>query len=322
MSPRLGYVVLVVASVAGGVLMSMQTRMNAGLAVAQDSGWIAAAWSFGSGFLVIAPIAMLVPRVRRGVGRFLREVTAGRVPWWTLIGGTIGAVFVLAQGLVAPLVGVALFTVVGVAGQSIGSVTVDRLGFLGMPKRWVTWPRLVGAVLVVVAVTVATWPELGTAAALWWLLLLPFVNGAFRGVQQAINGRIREEAGSSAIAATFVNFTGGAVVLVLAALGAWAVTGRGPAPVSEPWLLLGGVLGLIIIALQAYGVRRLGTLVLGLAMIAGQLAASVTVDLIIPLPGTSLEPWQVAGALIAFVAVAVAALPATRRLPTSAGDAP
>src|SRR5690606_2390534 len=139
---------------------------------------------------------------------------------------------------------------------------------------------------------VATWPELGAASAMWWLLLLPFVNGAFRGVQQAINGRIREEAGGSAVAATFVNFTGGALVLVLAAFASWAATGRGPVAVDEPWLLLGGMLGLIHIALQAYGVRRLGVLVLGLAMIAGQLASSVTVDLLIPLPGTRLEAWQ------------------------------
>src|SRR5690606_33270803 len=150
---------------------------------------------------------------------------------------------------------------------------------------------------------VATWPELGAASAMWWLLLLPFVNGAFRGVQQAINGRIREEAGGSAVAATFVNFTGGALVLVLAALAAWAVTGQGPVPVSEPWLLLGGMLGLIHIALQAYGVRRLGVLVLGLAMIAGQLVASVAIDLVMPLPGTEFGAWQLAGALIAFLAV-------------------
>src|SRR5690606_32401965 len=125
------------------------------------------------------------------------------------------------------------------------------------------------------------------------------------GVQQGINGRIREESGS-AIAATFVNFASGAIVLVLTALIAWGVTGRGPVPVSEPWLLLGGLLGLIHIALQAYGVRRLGVLVLGLAMIAGQLVASVAIDLILPLPDTQFDVWQLAGAILAFVAVAVA----------------
>jgi len=301
-----------VASLGGGVLVSLQTRMNAGLAVEQDSGWYAAAWSFGSGFLVITPIALLNPRVRTGLGRFFGAIGAGRLPWWTAVGGTIGAVSVLAQGLVAPVVGVALFAVVGIAGQSIGSVTVDRTGFLGMPKRGLTWPRLGGAVLVVVAVAIASWPELGGGAVVWGLLLLPFLTGAVRGVQQAINGRIREESGS-AVAATFVNFTGGAVVLVLAALVAWAVSGRGPVAVSEPWLLAGGMLGLIHIALQAYGVRRLGTLVLGLAMIAGQLAASVAIDLVLPLPGTVFGAWELAGAILAFVAVAVAALPATPR---------
>lgn len=312
MGTRWGYILIVALSVVGGALMVMQARINAGLAVAQDSPWYAAAWSFGSGFLVVSLLVLLNPRLRRGVVRFFREIAAGRLPWWTAIGGTIGAIYVLAQGLVAPAVGIALFTVVGVAGQSLGAVTVDRLGFLGMPRRGVTWPRLVGAGLVVIAVTVATWPELGGATAVWWLLLLPLVNGLLRGVQQAINGRIREESGS-ALAATFVNFGGGALVLVAAAVVGWAVSGQGPIAISEWWLLLGGLLGIVHIAWQSFGVRWLGTLVLGLAMIAGQLVTSVVLDLVLPLPGTSVDGWQVAGATLAFIAVLVAALPAARK---------
>ncbi|HWL59539.1 MAG TPA: DMT family transporter [Microbacteriaceae bacterium] len=308
MGTRWATLLFVALSVVGGALMVVQARMNAGLAVAEDSPWYAAAWSFGSGFLVVSVVVLLGARVRHGVARFFREIAAGRLPWWTAIGGTIGATFVLAQGLVAPAVGIALFTVVGVAGQSLGAVTVDRLGFLGMPRRGLTWPRLVGAVLVVIAVTVATWSELGGATAVWWLLLLPLANGLLRGVQQAINGRIREESGS-AIAATFVNFGGGSIVLVVAAGIGWAVTGQGPVAIDEWWLLFGGLLGIVHIAWQSFGVRWLGTLVLGLAMIAGQLVTSVVLDLVLPLPGTAVDGWQVAGVALAFIAVLVAALP-------------
>lgn len=304
---RLTYLALVLLSVAGGVLMSIQTRVNAGLAVEEGSGFLAAAWSFGSGFLVIAVIAMLLPGIRRGVLRFLGEVAARRLPWWLVAGGTIGAFFVFAQGVAAPAIGLALFTVVGVAGQSIGAITLDRMGVIGMPRREATWPRIAGAVLVVVAVVIASWPELGVAAA-WWLLALPLVNGLLRGVQQAINGRIRAEAGSAA-ASTFVNFAGGAAVLVVAALVAWAVTGEGPVAVSTPWLLVGGLLGLVHIFIQSFGVRRLGVLVLGLAMIAGQLAAAVAIDLVAPLPGTTFTWLEALGAVLAFAATGIAAIP-------------
>ncbi len=307
---RWTYAGLVVLSVVGGVFMSLQTRANAGLAVAEASGFYSAAWSFGSGFLVIAAVALLIPSIRRGILRFLGEVAARRLPWWLVAGGTIGAFFVFAQGISAPVVGLALFTVVGVAGQSIGAITLDRLGIIGMPRREITWPRLAGAVLVVVAVVIGTWPELGIVSA-WWLLALPLVNGLLRGVQQAINGRIRTEAGS-AVASTFVNFAGGAAVLVIAALIAWAVSGRGPIVVSTPWLLIGGLLGLVHIFIQSFGVRRLGVLVLGLAMIAGQLAAAVVIDLVAPLPGTTFTWLEALGALLAFGSVGVAAIPARR----------
>ena len=314
---RLAYLALVLLSVGGGILMSIQTRVNAGLAVEEASGFYSAAWSFGSGFLVVAVVAMLLPRVRQGVVRFLREVAARRLPWYLVAGGAIGAFFVFAQGIAAPVIGLALFTVVGVAGQSLGAITLDRMGVIGMPRRDVTWPRLAGAVLVVVAVVIASWPELGVAAA-WWLIALPLVNGLLRGVQQAINGQIRAEAGS-ALASTFVNFAGGATVLVIAGLVAWAVTGRGPVAVSTPWLLVGGLLGLVHIFIQSFGVRRLGVLVLGLAMIAGQLAAAVVIDLVAPLPGTTFTWLETLGAILAFGATGIAAIPVRRGKPLQEG---
>jgi len=310
---RSALLALVVLSVVGGALMTLQTRLNAGLAVVEGSGFLAAAWSFGSGFLVIAAIAMAVPGVRRGTRRFLGEIRAGRLPWWLTAGGVIGALFVLAQGVAAPATGLALFTVVGVAGQSIGSLTLDRAGIIGMPRRPATSPRVAGAALVVIAVVIASWPELGLGAA-WWLLSLPLLNGLLRGVQQAINGRIRAEAGS-ALAATLVNFAGGALVLVVAALIAWAATGRGPVPVSTPWLLLGGALGLMHIFIQSFGVRRLGVLVLGLSMIAGQLLAAVVLDLVAPLPGTAFVWPEALGAVLALGSVGVAAIPLRRATP-------
>ncbi len=311
---RWGYAGLVLLSVLGGILMSLQTRLNAGLSVAEGSGFYSAAWSFGSGFVVIGIVALLVPSIRGQVRLFLAEVRAGRQPWWMVAGGTIGAFFVFAQGVAAPVTGLALFTVVGVAGQSIGAVTLDRAGIIGMPKREVTWPRLSGAVLVVVAVVIATWDDIagGVTAVAWLLLALPFVNGVLRGVQQAINGRIRAVSGS-AFASTFINFAGGAAVLVLAALVAWAVTGRGPVVVSTPWLLLGGLIGLMHIFIQSFGVRRLGVLILGLSMIAGQLAAAVAIDLVAPLAGTAFTWLELVGAALAFAATGVAALPAQRR---------
>ncbi len=55
-------------------------------------------------------------------------------------------------------------------------------------------------------------------------------------------------------------------------------------------------------------VRTLGVLVMGLALLAGQLAAAVAFDVLTPLPGERIGPLTVVGAALTLVAVLVAAV--------------
>ena len=50
----------------------------------------------------------------------------------------------------------------------------------------------------------------------------------------------------------------------------------------DPWLYLGGPLGVLFIAVSAHVVRVLGVLVLALAAIAGQVIGALAIDWIAP----------------------------------------
>lgn len=114
------WIALVGSALAGG-LVSTQGRINGGLSNALGNGYVAAAVSFGSGFLILCVVMLISRRGRRGLKRVGDEARSGRFPIWAFIGGTGGALFVLSQGLIATITGLAMFTVSIVAGQVLGS---------------------------------------------------------------------------------------------------------------------------------------------------------------------------------------------------------
>jgi bacterial/archaeal transporter family-2 protein len=308
----------VVAAIGVGVLIATQTRINGELGARLGDGYTAAILSFASGLVLVLIVTLALPGGRRGIARLGSALRHRRIPWGYCLGGAAGAMFVLGQGLLGAVLGVALFTVGIVAGQTTSSLLIDRRGLGSMPARRITPQRLVGAILAVAAVAVAGLGELRTAVPIA-LILVPVVIGLLAGAQPALNGQLRVTAGSAA-AATTVNFIVGATILAVVALVHAGIAGWPTRFPPEPWLYLGGVVGVAFIAAQTVIVRALGVLLMGLAMLAGQLAAAVLFDLLLPVPGHLLEPVTIAGAAVTLLAVGVAAIPA-RRVRASSGSA-
>lgn len=313
---------VVVAAVAVGALIATQTRLNGELGSRLGDGFTAAAISFGSGLVVLATALLALPAGRRGLGRLAGAIRSGRMPWWHLLGGVGGAVFVLGQGLLGAILGVALFTVGIVAGQTVSSLLIDRRGLGSMPARPLSAQRMLGAVLAIAAVVAAGSGEPPGRAPIV-LVIVPVLIGLLVGGQAALNGEVRVVAGS-AVSATLVNFAVGSVILVAAAVVHAGIAGWPSRYPAEPWLYLGGVAGVVFIAAQTVIVRILGVLVMGLALLAGQLGAAVVFDLVVPLPGDGITAVTVAGAAVTLGAVGIAAVPGrrARRVRASSGGAP
>lgn len=298
--------VAIAATVVAGVLVATQSRINGELGQRLDDGFVAALISFGSGWLILLAVLAFSPRGREGMRRLAREVREGRLAWWVLLGGLGGAFFVLAQGLVAAIIGVAIFTVAIVTGQTLTGLIVDATGFAGVRRTAVGPTRLLGAALTVVAVVVAVVPRLSGADFAFAAIVLPLLAGLAIGLQQGLNGRVRTEA-RSALAATTVNFTVGTAALAVATGIHLAMVGLPEALPTNPLLYLGGAVGAIFIAIQAVTVVRIGVLVLGLCLVAGQLAAALVFDVVAPL-GPSSTSATVVAVVLAFAGVLVASI--------------
>ncbi|MEU2615279.1 DMT family transporter [Micromonospora sp. NPDC007271] len=298
---------------ASGVAVAVQSRINGELGVRLADGIAAAVVSFGLGLLVLLVLIPATPAGRRGLVALRAALREGSLRPWHCLGGVCGALLVATQGLTIGTLGVAVFTVAVVAGQTGSSLLVDRAGVGPTGRQPVTPPRLVGAVLTVLAVLLSVSDRLGDPGALA-LAVLPLLAGMGIAWQQAVNGRVRGATGS-ALTATGVNFTVGTVALLAALAVEMAVRGRptGGFP-DEPWLYLGGPIGIVFIALAAAIVRFTGVLLLGLATIAGQIVGAVLLDTVLPTAASHPGPATLLGGALTLIAVLVAALgPASRR---------
>jgi transporter family-2 protein len=185
---------------------------------------------------------------------------------------------VASQGLAVGTIGVALFSVAVTAGQSASALLVDHLGFGPAGHQPWSVPRAVAALFAIAAVVIAT-AERSVASfsvAVVSLALLALVAGADTSVQQAINGRVSRVVGPWVT--TLNNFTVGTAGLLVAFALSFLRGGELDGLPSQPWLYVGGLLGICFIWLAAVLVRVHGVLVLGLAVIAGQVVGAVVIE--------------------------------------------
>jgi transporter family-2 protein len=298
----------IVFALACGALTALQSRVNGELARAIDDPYTAATISFGSGLAILLVALALWRPGRRGLGKVVVALRGRRLEWWMVLGGLSGAWFVTTQGLSVGVVGVALFTVAIVAGQTLGGIVFDLTGLGPGGRRRLTVTRLAGAVLALAAIGWAVSAQLAHDVPLL-VMALPFVAGIAAAWQQAVNGRVRSVA-ESALTATVVNFAVGTAALVVVMLVHAASDGW---PTSMPeawWLYAGGAIGCVFIAGQAVLVRNVGVLVLALCGVAGQLAAALSLDLLAPTSDRPVDVATIGGTVLALVAVVIASLAA------------
>lgn len=306
-------------AILGGAFVAVQSRLTGELGKELGDGYLAAFISFGSGLVILGIALLVLPKARRGLRRTASALRVGTFPWRYCTGGFAGAFLVLSQGLTVALLGVALFTVATVCGQTISGLVIDRNGLGTMAAKAVTFTRLIGSVLALAAVIWAVSAELVGDIPIW-ALVMPFLAGLGIGWQQAVNGQVRGFS-ESAVTATFVNFVVGTVVLLAIALVHVSFAGWPARLPTNGTLYLSGAIGVAYIAAATVLVRVLGVLLLGLGTIAGQLTASLGIDLLFPAQGQVVAWTTIAGTILTLLAVALAAIP-SRAIMRPKGTAP
>ena len=304
------------AALLAGALSSLQSRANGTLAHAFASPVDASLWSFGSGWVVLLAALVVLPGPRRALREVVGAVRSGRLPWWQTLGGLSGGFFVAVQTNAVPVLGVALFTIAIVGGQTTNALLVDRLGIGPAGHVPVTVGRVMAGLTTFVGVGVAASARSGSGGADGIPLLpvaLTVLAGAAIALQQALNGRVNRVSGDVVVTST-INFTWG-LGLLLGWAGLLLARGglRAPATWDLPWwAYVGGLIGIVYVAIGAVVVHHLGVLVATLMTLTGQLVSAVLVDLLDPAARSHVGPQLLAGVVITLGAAVGAGVAAQR----------
>lgn len=294
-------------AVAVGVGVAIQSRINGEFGARIDDGVYVAVVSFGTGLICAIAFVLLSAKGRAGCGLALRGLRTGGLRWWQLLGGLGGAMYVASQSITVATLGVALFTVCIVAGQTANSLVVDRLGLGPAGVHALTAARAGAAALTVVAVFIGVSDRWSVSDFKPMFILLVVIAGAAAAFQQAFNGQVARVADSAPVS-SLVNFVVGFLALLLILAVGHLASGDGlpalPSPFSgDWWLYVGGPMGFAYTLGLALVVRTLGVLVFGLCAIAGQLLGALLLDLVAPAHGGEVT-WQLVTA-VALTLVAV-----------------
>ena len=142
----LGYLLVLATS----ALNAVQTGCNARLQKGLTQPLMAAAWVYAIGLAGLGS-ALAIGAAWRGAA-WANASALGRVPWWALVGGLLGASYIIAMVTMAERVGSAAFMALSFAGTISMSVAIDHFGWLGMKHHPAGLWRLIGCGLMAAGV--------------------------------------------------------------------------------------------------------------------------------------------------------------------------
>jgi len=294
-------------------MIAIQTRANGELSHLLHNGTQAALYSFSSGLLALLLVTPFNAGIKQGVSNLKHAVVSHQISKWKLFAGSLGGCFVAMQSTIVPLLGVAIFSVASIAGQTAMSLIVDRIGLTGGGKKLISVRRLLAAFLTVLAVLVSVWDRIDANNLSLFAVALAGIAGAIVGVQRALNGQINEHSHQS-FTTSLLNFiTGTALLLILVIIGVvFGFNHLSAFPAGPWWIYTGGVIGVIYIAFTSTIVQHLGVLTFTLFSVGGQLVGSLIIDLVSPTDGVSVSAYLVTGIAMTYAGVIAGGVSSSR----------
>ncbi|MFM2154513.1 MAG: hypothetical protein RL382_414 [Actinomycetota bacterium] len=287
-----------------GAMIALQARANGELSHRLNNGLQAALVSFGSGLIIIFVITLFNTKIKAGIKNLRQAVANKEIARWKLFAGALGGSFVAIQTQIVPLIGVAIYSVASIAGQTAMSLIVDRIGLTGGGKKLISPRRVLAAFLTVIAVLVSVWDRIDANNLSMLAVTAGGIAGAIVGIQRALNGQINEYSKQS-FTTSLLNFmTGTAFLLILIITG--LILGKNelsPLPSGPWWIYTGGVIGVIYIAFTSTIVQHLGVLTFTLFSVGGQLVGSLIIDLVSPTAGVSVSAYLITGIVMTYAGV-------------------
>ena len=137
-------------AIAAGLGITLQTTLNGQLAKGVGGDSVAAAlFSFTAGAVCLGVFSLM----RGGIVASLAAIPAQ--PWWSLLGGLLGAGALLSYVVLAPKIGLSALLGLAIAGQIVSSLVIDHFGLIGASERPVSLVKLAGSMVMLAGLAIA-----------------------------------------------------------------------------------------------------------------------------------------------------------------------
>lgn len=211
------------------------------------------------------------------------------LPLWFYLGGAIGLLTSLSNNFCIGKISITSILALGLFGQTVIAIIVDRTGLLGMEKRPFRPSSLVGIAFALAGIVFML--DFSERSALW-AILIAFAGGVTNVLSRTVNARLSYHVG--ALDGSFINHLVGLPLSILAML----LLGQGevfPGFFPQAWMYIGGTMGVATVLLLNVIVPKLPAFQVTMLTFVAEVFAGVAIDL---LTGTDISSRTFTGGLI------------------------
>ncbi len=270
---------------AAGVMLSAQTAVNARLRIFVKTPFLSAMFSCSTSFILL----MILLLATKGGSLFVRDTFSG-TSWWMFTGGLLGAFVLVGCIALFPVLGAVQTTVLPIFGQILMGILADAFGWFGYERKILSAAATAGIGILIIGIVCAVIlpgietrdgqasGETASEKKTGWQIL-GVLAGMASASQSAVNGRLGVVTGSSLLASCI---SVGTVCIVVALINISQHNFSTLRDLSEEkppwWALIGGIFGVGIVFLNAYAAPLIGTGMLMIFSVSGQLLCSILIQ--------------------------------------------
>jgi len=250
-----------------GMLIAVMIAFNGGLT--ERYGVYSAAVIIHVIGLILITAIVLIKR---------EKVFAKRHAWFLYLGGVIGVFTTVFNNFAFGRISISAILALGLLGQSVAGLVIDRYGLWGMPKYLFTKSKLIGLIITLfgIASMITSFEIIA--------VIVSFAAGVAIVTSRVANGKLADL--TNIRVSTFYNYMIGLAgsVLVFIILGGNEVLlpEFGVDSLSSSWwIYLGGTLGVGVVLLSNIVVVKISAFYLSLLIFIGQIFTGIIIDIVI-----------------------------------------
>jgi len=208
-----------------------------------------------------------------------------RLPLYVYSGGAIGVATTLFNIWSFELISLTAITGLGLLGQAISSIVIDHFGLGGMRVCPFNKRKIGGIACIVLGIVFIMGfdAQAQTRSGALRILgaLLALAGGVTVVVSRIVNGKLAHQIGLHG--STFYNYVVGLGCALLIAVIHFATQGSGNWPPQPPhaWVFTGGLLGVAVVLLSNFVVRKISSLSMTALAFVGQVFAGMLLDYVL-----------------------------------------